>query len=305
MALVQSPTRNAQRALLNNIAEAVPDIAPMILPHSPTRNTQRTLLINSAQSVPECSDVYISTLEALQHFVELVSINPNIGRIVQDFIIKLPSGDAYPAQAVRTALRLIPKVQCLVIELPAGSPTTLLNGLQYPDLRIFSTNLPHRGLVSFLVAHPLLGSVILGSCGRSEACPLRGVELRSLTGLQCPSRCFAGIVQRSLVTATVALSRLNSMSSLAIQTITSRLHSLTIDYFTNDYDILARIATTLPHIRKLKLNEKRYPEVVSYSDHPRELECGVTGSRGREDAVVRGREDVGARGREDATALGH
>lgn len=152
-----------------------------------------------------------------------------------------------------------------MVELPAGSPTTLLNGLQYPDLRIFSTNLPHRGLISFLIAHPLLGSVILGSCGRSEACPLRGVELRSLTGLQCPSRCFAGIVQRSLVTATVALSRLNSMSTLAIQTITSRLHSLTIDYFTNDYDILARIAATLPHIRKLKLNEKRYPEVCVFT----------------------------------------
>ncbi|KAI0647289.1 hypothetical protein C8Q79DRAFT_925854 [Trametes meyenii] len=58
------------------------------------------------------------------------------------------------------------------------------------------------------------------------------------------------------------------MSSLAIQTLSSsRLYSLTVDYFSNDYDILDRVAMAVPNLRKLKLNEKHHPQ--RHHDHAR------------------------------------
>lgn len=190
--------------------------------------------------------------------------NPNVGRVVEDLTIKLPPNAGYPAQAVRVALRLSPNLRSLVLELPSASPVTLLNGLEFTKLRIFFTNLPHRALVSFLNTHGALTALSLQACGRSHACPLQGVELRRLSDLQCPSRCFVGIVHGSLVTATVNLSRMNSMAALAIQTLSSSyLYCLTVDYFTNDYDVLLRVANAAPNLRKLKLNEKPQIQVCS------------------------------------------
>ncbi|KAH9854806.1 hypothetical protein C2E23DRAFT_883370 [Lenzites betulinus] len=232
----------------------------MALILSPTRSGQRASLSESAYSVPERRDVRITSLDALQNFVTLGNYNANIGRIVEDLVICLPGNQGYPAQDVRAALRLTPNIECLVLELPPESPTSLLNGLDFVRLRIFSTNLPHRVLLSFLVTHSSLNALILRGCGRSATCPLRDFELPSLSSLQCPSRCFAGIIRGPLISATVNLSRLSSMSALAVQTISSsRLHTLTVDHFSTDYDILARVAAAAPNLRKLKLNEKPIP----------------------------------------------
>ncbi|KAI0827483.1 hypothetical protein BC628DRAFT_1418575 [Trametes gibbosa] len=227
--------------------------------HSPTRSVQQASLLNDAQSLSARRDVRITTLDGLRYFVAMVGCNANIGRIVEDFSISLPKDQGYPAQVVRAALRLTPNVECLVLDLPAESPVTLLNGLNFANLTAFSTNLPHRVLLSFLEAHTSLTALILRSCGRSATCPLRGLVLGRLNSLHSPSRCFSGIVPGPLVTATVNLTRLSSMSALAVQAISSsRLYSLTIDHFSNDYDVLSRVASGLPNLRKLKLNEKAH-----------------------------------------------
>ncbi|KAI0654540.1 hypothetical protein C8Q70DRAFT_1058313 [Cubamyces menziesii] len=229
----------------------------MALVPSPTRSRQRAWLADSARSLPDWREVRINTLDGVQSFVMMACYNRRIGLVVEDITISLPSGEGYPAQVLRAALGLIPNIECLVLNLPSESPITLLNQFSFTNLRIFSTNLPHRGLASFLYAHTLLTALILGSCGRSTTCLLQGLELRALESLQCPARCFIGIIAGPLVTATVNLTRLTSMSSLAIQNISSpRLHTLTVDHFSNDYDVLSRVATAVPNLRKLKLNEK-------------------------------------------------
>ncbi|KAI0653765.1 hypothetical protein C8Q70DRAFT_937436 [Cubamyces menziesii] len=195
------------------------------------------------------------------NFVVLGNFNSNIGRVVEDLSIVLPSNAGYPAQAVRAVLRLTPNIESLVLNLPLESPITLLSGLHFPNLRIFSANLPHRALVSFLNTHSLLNALALGGCGRSSSCPLRGIEFNDLSNLQCPSRCFVGILRGPLVVATVNLSRMSSMSSLALQSLSSsHLHSLTVDYFNNDFDVLLHVIDAAPNLRKLKLNEKAQPQ---------------------------------------------
>ncbi|KAH9847485.1 hypothetical protein C2E23DRAFT_890017 [Lenzites betulinus] len=237
--------------------------------HTPTRSGRRESLTMSAHSFPVRRDVNIASRGGLETFVLLGHYNANIGRVVEDFRITLPDHEGYPAHELRAALRLTPNIECLVLNLPVESPVTLLNGLQFPNLRVFSSNLPHRVLSTFLAAHPLLVSLALrGSCGRSAQCPLQGLELHHLSDLQCPSRCFVGIARGSLVTATVNLTRLTSMSSLAIQTLSSsRLYSLAVDYHSTDYDVLSRVAMAIPNLRKLKLNEK--PHNQRRYDHSR------------------------------------
>ncbi|KAI0363072.1 hypothetical protein BV20DRAFT_1058363 [Pilatotrama ljubarskyi] len=228
---------------------------------SPTRSRQRASLVMTALSTPTCQDLRISSLEGLQNFIQLGAYNANIGRVVEDLRITLPRDSGYPAQAVRAALRLTPNLESLVLDLPPQSPITLLNGLEFPNLRVFSTSLPHRALVSFFNLNPSLSALALQDCGRSGTCPLSGIELRDLCNLQCPSRCFVGITHGPLVSATVNLSRLTSMSSLAIRSLcSSNLHSLTMDYFINDYDSLLLVVSTTPNLRKLKLNEKAQPQ---------------------------------------------
>ncbi|OJT09095.1 hypothetical protein TRAPUB_5 [Trametes pubescens] len=221
-------------------------------------------LAMSARSATIQSDVNLKSREALESFIALGRYNSNIGRVVQDLRITLSAQEGYEAQALRDVLRLTPNVECLVLDLPSEAPITLLNGLHFPKLRVLSTNLPHRVLISFIANHGSLTSLALRDCdsGPQAACPLRGQELRHLEDLQCPSRCFAGIARGPLVTATVNLTRLTSVANLAIQTLSaSHLHTLTVDCFSTDYDILSRVSLAVPNLRKLKLIEKPQPHV--------------------------------------------
>ncbi|CDO68113.1 hypothetical protein BN946_scf185044.g21 [Trametes cinnabarina] len=229
---------------------------------SPTRSRQQALLASRARSLPTRRDIRIASVAEVEYFVLVGRYNTTVGRGVEDLSITLPPNTGYPAQAIRVALRLTPNIECLVLDVPVESPVTLLNGVRFPNLRIFSTNLPHRMLVSFLNSHPFLKALALGNCGRGHTCPLHGIELRDLSDLQCPSRCFVGVVRGPLTTATVNLSRLTSMSSLAVWSLSSsNLHTLTVDYFTNDYDVLSRVIFATPSLRKLRLNEKAQREV--------------------------------------------
>ncbi|KAI0366440.1 hypothetical protein BV20DRAFT_1055587 [Pilatotrama ljubarskyi] len=233
----------------------------MPIPSTPTRSRQHARLTMSAHAAPIRRDINLTSCRALEDFISLGHYNGNIGRVVEDLRIALPLNQGYPAQAVRNVLRLTPNIECLVLDLPSDSPVTLLNGLNFPNLRVFFTNLPHRVLVSFLTAHSSLTSLALRACGRSVICPLNGLELHHLVDLQCPSRCFVGIARGPLATATVNLTRLTSMANLAIQTlVASRIHTLTVDCFPSDYDILSRVVNAVPNLRKLKINEKFQPQ---------------------------------------------
>ncbi|KAI0363916.1 hypothetical protein BV20DRAFT_1057656 [Pilatotrama ljubarskyi] len=233
----------------------------MSSPSTPTRSGRRASLAVSARAAPIRRDINLTSCRALEDFVSLGCYNGSIGRVVEDIRIALPMNEGYPAQLIRCVLRLTPNIECLVLDLPPESPVTLLNGLNFPNLRVFSTNLPHRALVTFLTAHASLTSLALRACGRGVMCPLDGLELRHLMDLQCPSRCFVGITRGPLATATVNLTRLSSMASLAIQTLAaSRIHTLTVDCFSSDYDILSRVVFAVPNLRKLKINEKPQPQ---------------------------------------------
>lgn len=138
--------------------------------------------------------------------------------------------------------------------------------LSFHASRVFSANLPHRTLVMFLPLHPTITGLALKTCGGCARCPLDHLNLPHVTDLQCPARCVEGLAHGHVATATVHLTCLASMAATAINALsTSPLYSLTVEFFPNDYDILARITAAAPHLQKLKLIEKPQPQVCSCS----------------------------------------
>lgn len=212
--------------------------------------------------------VRLARLDALEHFIALATINPLIGNAIQVLTIALPLRNGYPAQIIRDSLGLTPNVDTLVLILPDSSPATVLNGVILPRLRVFSTNLPHRVLPLFLSLHPLITGLSLEACGSRAECSLRDLNLVRVSDLRCPARCLEGIARGQVEVATVNLTRLASMAALALQSLsTSPLYSLSVEFFSDDYDILSRIVSAAPTLRKLKLVEKPRTQVCHLPDN--------------------------------------
>ncbi len=198
----------------------------------------------------------------MELFVTLAGHNAAIARVIEDLEISLPLHTGYPASLLRELLRLPCNLETLTLALPSTSPPTILNGLLFPRLTVFTTNLPHLCLVSFLSAHPAIVSLTLQACGARNSCPLRQLNLGRLSELRCPARCMADIAHGQVASATVNLTRMASVAALAINALsTSPLWSLTIEFFSDDHDILARVAGAAPNLHKIKLLEKPRTQV--------------------------------------------
>ncbi|RDX39483.1 hypothetical protein OH76DRAFT_1491102 [Lentinus brumalis] len=233
-----------------------------------TRNRRHHALVNQACTTRIQTTVRLSSLGKIQLFVALATLNSTIGHAVQDLIISLPLHAGYPAQLVRDCLQLTPNVDNLLLVLPSFSPVTVLQGVSLPRLRTLSTNLPHRILLVFLTLHPSITALALDACGGRNRCPLRNLNLAHFSDLKCPAQCLEGLARGQVAVATVHLTRLASTATLAIRALsTSPLYSLAIDFFSDDYDILARVVAAAPLLRKLKLIEK--PRVQRRYHHAR------------------------------------
>ena len=195
-------------------------------------------------------------------YLDIVAFDPTATDTITELTIAFPFDNGYPARLVRDALRFTPNVEILILFLPRSTPVNILDNLHLNKLVGLMTNLPHGHLAPFLSNHPAIDTLILRARGCHTPCPLRDLDLRHVKDLECPSRCFSGIARGQITNATVNLSRQSSMSSLAIHSLSaSPLHTLTIDFYPNDYDILSRIAAVIPNLRRLKLVEKPRAQV--------------------------------------------
>ncbi|CDO75810.1 hypothetical protein BN946_scf184951.g8 [Trametes cinnabarina] len=203
--------------------------------YTPTRSQHREHLLQLARTTRVQSVLRVSSVAQAELFVALAGYNSTIALAVEDLEISFQLQVGYPANLLRRFLALLGNIETLTLHLPLTSPPTILNGLLFPRLSVFDTNLPHRYLVSFLSAHPALASLTLRAC-------------------RCRTVCIAC---GQITSATVSLTRMASMAAMAINALsTSPLWCLTIDFFSDDHDILARIASAAPNLRKLKLIEK-------------------------------------------------
>ncbi|KAH9938778.1 uncharacterized protein BXZ73DRAFT_44524, partial [Epithele typhae] len=158
---------------------------------------------------------------------------------------------------IQRCLSLTPNVEVLAIHLPRPTPPTILSGILLPKLAVFTTSLPHRCIASFLLYNLSITALSIQACGLSLNCPLRRLDLRHITDIHGPARCVTHVADGQVRRATVNLTRLASSVSVAVQALaTSPLHCLVIDFFSHDYNILTKVATSVPNVKALRLIEK-------------------------------------------------
>lgn len=188
---------------------------------------------------------------------------------VSELVIQL--GGIIPLVRLRHCLLAVPNITDLTMTLLSPVPVNLLQGITFPSLDFFKTNLPHAMLVEFLAAHPTLTTLCLDACGRGDeaACPLTAIDLRHVLGIECPTACIRGTSHSDLVRLTMHTTASvpdapTVLSSLAPPASCASLLYLIIDVFADDYDILDRVAVVAPRLQSLKLVEKARMGVSTY-----------------------------------------
>lgn len=114
----------------------------------------------------------------------------------------------------------------------------------------------------FLSNHPTVTSLVLGSCGGASSCALRKIDLGHVKALECTSRCFNSVAKGQIVFAGVFLSDKTSKEKFTAVDMRSfsHIYSLTLEFHSNDYDVLDRVVRSAPSLVRLELIEKIQPQ---------------------------------------------
>ena len=170
--------------------------------------------------------------------------------------------EGFPAALLRECLCACSNIKTLSLVAPSSTPGTIFTGVSFPRLERFRTDLPHGVLRSFLTAHPTISSLILGRCGQRTGCPLSGIPCQDIVDVRCPSSCLAGLSAGQVSSAGLMLTRTTSFPTLAINALsTSHVKFLYIDFYSNDCDVLQRVARAVPQVESLTLFEKQSKHV--------------------------------------------
>ena len=176
----------------------------------------------------------------------------------------------YPVDALWEALSVASHLKDLVLLLSSDdTPNNILDGLHFPRLELFKTNLPHHYITPFVSHQPSLICLCLGSCGRAhgEPCPLQVHNLNHIVTAEYPVSCVASIAHPKLLCLTVegGCRLYNTPTSLrSIRPLLS-LFALTLDFFPDDYNILESVVQVAPQLQRLKLieNHRTYVRALS------------------------------------------
>lgn len=204
----------------------------------------------------------IDSADRLDNFVALVTLKPALGSCVEVFNLDIRHAAAFSVPQLRAALLLLPNVQDLCLFLPSPVPPGLLADIRFRTLDYFATNIPHASLTTFLSGHSTLTSLILGSCGKSKSCPLSAVKFPDLMTLQCTITCIDALPYSQVSRLTLELPEAGGCIPTVLRAMPTSssvlaFTSLTLDFLPDDFDILDAIIQAVPHVRKLKLIEKK------------------------------------------------
>ena len=142
------------------------------------------------------------------------------------------------------------------------SMSTSLAEVTLPYLQLLKTNLPHSVLMPFL-QNPLntknLLFLVLHTAGRDAP----AYELPSVLTLECSIDCFQAARFPNVERLTLHNNSQSIFTSLYLQQALPLRHlaNLTLQFYSNDYDILDKVVTFAPRVRKLRIMELVAPTV--------------------------------------------
>lgn len=201
-------------------------------------------------------------------FVHISEVYADAGEAVKNLTLIVDSSEFADGATrnqymwtLRSGLRACPNVADLTLILPKKTPDAVFFQVIFPRLRRFKTNLPHQAIKNFLFRHPSLTDLVVGDCGilARRQCPLADVDLGHINTLECTAVCVRYLVHPGLIHLAVENKSTACFVPQMICTLPvmmPALHSLSLDIFPDDGEILDSIARFAPMVRKVKLVEK-------------------------------------------------
>ncbi|OJT15385.1 hypothetical protein TRAPUB_8052 [Trametes pubescens] len=203
---------------------------------------------------------HFTTPRRLATFIELATRKRAVADAVEVLSVDLRQLPEFSVSQLRQALQLVKNVQDLILYLPQQPlPVELLSDLKFGRLDFFASNIPHVALASFLEKHPTITSLILDTCGRTEACASETHPLPAVISLQCPASCVKALPYPQVIRLVLRMTGPSRSMSTVLRGMTTslQLSVLIVDVSPDDYDVLRQIARVFPRVRKLKLIEQK------------------------------------------------
>jgi len=205
----------------------------------------------------------------------------NIAATVDTFEVIGQGGKPSAFKIVRCILKYYTiNIAALTLRLSFKPTSQMIQNLEFPNLSIFETNIPHAVIASFLVRHPAITILVLDVCNATTAttalaCPLTSCDLSRIEQLTCPKGCVRPLLssvtppasplynlqvtQRTVEDASFPLQDL--FNYLPIPT-SSQLYYLHLDFDHMVPDLLRAISMAAPRLSTLRLVESKFSDRV-------------------------------------------
>lgn len=168
----------------------------------------------------------------------------------------------------------------LTLRLSFEPTSRTLQGLIFPKLNIFETNIPHAVIAPFLARHPTITNLVLDTCNATSTttfvpCPLSSCRLPHIEQLTCPKGCVRPLL--SVVTPASPLYNLQVVqhtaqdSTFPLQGLfdfqriptSSWLYYLHVDFDHTAPNLFGAISAAAPLLETLRLVESEFSDRVS------------------------------------------
>jgi hypothetical protein len=203
---------------------------------------------------------YMTKRNSIAAFIDIVEVIDDAGQLSC-------------LQSILGILQKTKKISCLTLKYSFPPPLHRLpaaHEVVFHNLTCLNVNAPHGVVAPFLLTHPNITDLTLGSCG-APSCALIGSPLPFVQSLACPPGCVQG-----LISAGSHLTRLSSIHRVAEDAILSINHLLNfrtiptwriltvldISFVHSTTELLQRISAAAPALINLRLSESfSSPEV--------------------------------------------
>ena len=197
-----------------------------------------------------------------------------IAEVIDIVEVRDGAGDLLSLQSVLDVLRKTKNISCLTLRFTFPPHLMRLpQDVRYRNLTLLSVNAPHSVVTPFLMTHPQLTDLTLGSCG-APSCALVDSPLPFIQSLTCPPGCVQGLISagsrltrlslthQAAEDATFPVSQLFNFH--VIQT-SQTLTVLDISFVHSTSELLQRISAAAPALIVLRLTESSFAVEVRFS----------------------------------------
>ena len=230
----------------------------------------------------------MNSIKDTRDFLCLLRCEPDIAKDVDIIEVFQEAAKQLAFKTIRGILNCTTNITSLTLRLSFERAFLMLpTTLEFKNLTILDSNIPHTAIARFLARHPRITDLVLDVCNATPSCPLVNTRLPKLEHLTCPPGCVRAltpvasrlhrlrVVQKTAQDSSFPLEGLLDSHPITLTSIITVLH-LDFDHTASKFGLLQRISEAAPGLIVLKLTESIFSDKVRQSVHWRSKHTGPT-----------------------------